>query len=543
MKRHFALATLLAPVVLSAQVINKPKLALRNWATGLDEPTVIASCGDDRLFVVERTGIIRIISDSMTVDPVPFLDITDSVYDNNSEQGLLGLAFEPDYLTTGYFYVYYTHGNPYFDRVSRFQVTSDPDVADPNSEQVLVDVADPEWNHNGGDIHFGSDGYLYIGFGDGGSGNDPWGNGQDYTEPLGGMFRIDVSEHNDHYLIPPTNPFASETGTDTLPELWAVGLRNPWRYSFDRLTGDLWIGDVGQNAWEEVDKWTAQDNSCPNFGWRCREAFVATPGVSQSGCGSASDYVSPLAAFNHGSQGWCSVIGGYVYRGDWYPHHAGHYIFTDYCGGDFLTFSDETNTDVDTMLMTTAAGYAAFGQDVAGQLYVANQVNGQIKKIYDPCPMADPEISSDGDLLTATEGNSYQWYLNGEAISGATSQSYLAVVSGDYQVSVDFGAPCTLFSATLDFVASGVAEAERGRLSVFPQPAKDVVTVERAYGKGSLNVRVVDALGRNVLTTLWADGRTQLVLDVAGLPAGSYSIRCTSPDEGSVSSTPLVIAR
>jgi glucose/arabinose dehydrogenase len=546
MKRYLLLALLAAPAAMSAQVLNKPKVAVRNWATGFSEPTTIANCGDSRLFVVEKEGIINIVSDSMTVLPTPFLDISDIVNSSENEQGLLGLAFEPDYLTSGYFYVYYTHGDPYFDRMSRFQVTSDPNVADPASEQVLVDVADPEWNHNGGDLHFGSDGYLYIGFGDGGGGNDQHGahgNGQDYTEPLGGMFRIDVSEHNDHYLVPPTNAFSYETGTDTLPELWAVGLRNPWRYSFDRLTGDLWIGDVGQNAWEEVDKWPALGNSCPNFGWRCREAFVATPGVSQSGCQGASAYVSPLAAFDHDGQGWCSVIGGYVYRGAWYPHHYGHYIFTDYCGGDFLTFSDETNTDVDTMLMTTTSGYAAMGEDMDGQLYVANQLNGQVKKLYDPCPMDDPAITSVGDLLTATEGNSYQWFLNGSAISGATDQTYLAALSGDYQVQVNFGAPCTLISDTLDFVASGVAEHSATYLSVFPQPAKDILTIERGTSDLAVTARLFDALGRSVSSTIWPMGQQRLNIDVARLPVGSYSLRCEANDGRTISRIPLVIAR
>lgn len=549
MNRFLHVTAMLVPTLLSAQeVLNKPKLALRNWATGFSEPTVIANCGDDRLFVVEKAGIINIVSDSMTVEPTPFLDISDIVNSGQNEQGLLGLVFEPDYLTSGYFYVYYTHGNPYFDRLSRFQVTSDPNVADPASEQVLVDVPDPEWNHNGGDLHFGSDGYLYIGFGDGGSGNDPWGNGQDYTEPLGGMFRIDVSEHNDHYLIPPTNPFAYETGTDTLPEIWAVGLRNPWRYSFDRLTGDLWIGDVGQNTWEEVDKWPALDNTCPNFGWRCREAFVATPGVSQSGCQGASAYVSPLAAFDHvpgnqGGQGWCSVIGGYVYRGGWYPHHYGHYIFTDYCGGDFLTFSDETNSDVDTMLMTTTAGYAAMGEDLDGQIYVANQLNGQIKKIYDPCPMDDPTITNEGDLLSATAGNSYQWFLEGEAISGATSQTYLAAVSGNYQVQVNFGSPCTLISDTLDFVVSGVQEHDAAHLAVFPQPAKDLVIIERGSATGALSVRVFDAMGRTALSMNWPAGMPRLNMTVAALPSGTYTVHCEGPDGEMVTRTPLMIAR
>jgi len=543
MKRLFCFALLAAPAALAAQVLNKPKLAMRNWATGLDNPVVVTHCGDDRLFVVERSGVVRIVSDSMTVEPVPFLDIQDSVDDGFNEQGLLGLAFEPDYLTTGYFYVFYNHADPATNRLSRFQVTEDPNVADPASEQILIDVADPDWNHNGGDLHFGPDGYLYISFGDGGGGNDGHGtigNGQDYTEPLGGMFRIDVSAHDSTYAIPPDNPFAT-AGGDTLPEIWATGLRNPWRYSFDRLNGDLWIGDVGQNAWEEVDHWPAEDNSGPNFGWRCREGQVATPGVSQGPCGTASDYEAPVAVFNHGSQGWCSVIGGYVYRGSWYPHHYGQYIFTDYCAGDFLTFGE--GYDVDTMLTTTTSGWSAMGEDLDGQLYVANHENGQLRKIYDPCPMDDPAITVAGDLLTATEGNSYQWFLNGTAISGATEQTYLASISGDYQVRVNFGSPCNLISDTTALTVSGIAENGQDRIVLFPQPAMDQVTLERADAGAVWNVRLTDALGRTVRSIVWAGGRRQLVLSVAELPAGPYVVHCDASDGAGLSATPLIIAR
>ena len=541
-KRILLSATLALPLLLHAQVLNKPKVAVRNWATGFTQPVAVANCGDSRMFIVQKAGVIKIVSDSMTVEPTPFLDITSRVNSTNNEQGLLGLVFEPNYLDSGYFYVYYTHGDPYFDRLSRFRVTADPNVADPNSEQVLIDVPDPEWNHNGGDLHFGSDGYLYVSFGDGGSGNDPWNNGQNYTEPLGGMFRIDVSEHNDHYLIPPTNHFAYEDGTDTLPELWAVGLRNPWRYSFDRLTGDLWIGDVGQNTWEEVDKWPAEDTTCPNFGWRCREGFVATPGISQSGCQDAGYYVSPLAAFNHTTQGWCSVIGGYVYRGAWYPHHYGHYIFTDYCAGDFLTFSDETNTDVDTMLMTTTAGYAAFGEDVEGQIYVANQVNGQLKKLYDPCPMDDPAITyPDAITLEATAANTYQWYLNGQAISGATQQTYVPDATGNYQVVCGFGAPCTLISDTVFFVFDAIGQHDRGGLRIYPQPAKDDVVLERASTEAT-TVVFTDGVGRIVKQVNWPAGQTQLHVSSVALPNGLYNARTLASGGGKEWKGRLLIA-
>ena len=394
-------------------------------------------------------------------------------------------------------------------------------------------------------MHFDAEGYLYLSLGDGGSGDDPEGNGQDYLEPLGGMIRLDVSAHDSTYLIPPTNPFAYETGTDTLPEIWAVGLRNPYRWSFDRLTHDMWIGDVGQNAWEEFDFWPAGDNSCPNFGWRCREGLVATPGVSQSGCLGASAYVSPIAVFENVATGGdcCSSIGGFVYRGSWYPHHYGHYIFTDYCSGDFLTFSDETSTDVDTMLMSGNQGYAGFGEDLDGQLYVVDQLNNLVKKIYDPCPMEDPIMTSDGAVLHAPDGSSFIWYLNGVVISGANSQNYTPTISGDYQVRVNLGSPCSLISDTLTFIFDGLSELDSGRVAVFPQPAKDLVTIERASTQAAQRVRLFDALGRSVFSTNWAEGRAQLTIDIAALPTGSYALRCEAMDGTTISSTPLVIAR
>lgn len=533
MNRVLLLSLMLAPWASFAQVINKPKLALRNWATGLSEPVALANCGDDRMFVVQRAGSIKIISDSMTVVQRPFLNITSQVNSGQNEQGLLGLAFEPNYLESGYFYVYYITGTGAgTSRVSRFQVSNDPDSADAASETIIYEWPQPYWNHNGGDIHFGPDGYLYVGFGDGGSGNDPEQNGQDYTEPLGGMIRIDVSDHGTTYTIPESNPFFG-TASDTLPEVWATGLRNPWRWSFDRSTGDLWIGDVGQNAWEEVDFWPAGDNSCPNFGWRCREGFVATPGVSQSNCGGAADYVAPVAAFDHvaanqGGQAWCSVIGGYVYRGNWFPHHTGHYIFTDYCAGDFLTFGE--GNDVDTMLMSTTAGYSGFGQDAEGQLYVANQINGQVRKLYDPCPMADPEITAAGDLLTATEGNTYQWYLNGEAIPSAMQQTYLASVSGEYQVAVNFGSPCTLLSDTLVFIVSQVVERAVPEVKVYPQPARDVVTFERSDATEDGTLQVFDLAGKHMRSERLAAGQKRAQLATSQLAGGTYEVRMVGAD-------------
>lgn len=541
MKRILLSALAVAPLVLAAQPLNKPKINLNNWATGLTEPVALANAGDSRMFVVERAGVIKIISDSMTVLSRPFLNISGPVQSAGGEQGLLGLAFAPDYATSGYFYLYYIFGSGAGQsRISRWQVSSDPDSADTASEEVVYSVPQPYSNHNGGDIHFGPDGYLYIAFGDGGSGNDPENSGQSLNEPLGDMLRIDVSDPGTTYTIPPTNPW--QNNGDTLPEIWASGLRNPWRWGFDRLTGDMWMGDVGQNAWEEIDFWPAGDNSGPNFGWVCREGLVATPGVSQANCGSASDYIGPTSVHSHGD-GWCSVIGGRVYRGSWYPHLYGQYIFTDYCAGDFLTYGAGSNYDVDTMLLTTNAGYAAFGEDMDGELYVADQANGRVRKIYDACPMADPVITSEGDVLTATDGTTYQWYLDGVAISGATGQSYIAPVSGNYQVRVNFGTPCNLWSDTLTFIVTGLDEEHIGGLMVFPQPAAASVILERGNAAGAWSLEVFDAAGRVALSNSWPVGGARTMVDVSALPNGHYTVRCMDVLGATVARKPLVIAR
>ncbi|HQV39942.1 MAG: PQQ-dependent sugar dehydrogenase [Flavobacteriales bacterium] len=522
MKRTLLALTLTLPMLLSAQ-LNPVRIALHNWATGLNRPVWLANAGDDRLFVVQQGGIIKIITDSMQVMSTPFLNITSAVNSNGNEQGLLGLAFDPEYATNGYFYVYYIFGSGNgTSRISRFHVSTDPNVADATSETVLYTLAQPFTNHNGGCLQFGPDGYLYCGFGDGGSGDDPQGNGQNFSTALASMIRIDVSQHDSTYAVPPDNPWVSTQ--DTLPELWAKGLRNPWRYGFDRLTGDMWIGDVGQNAWEEVDFWPAGDNSGPNFGWRCREGLVPTPGVSQSGCAAAAPFVEPVAVFNHTTEGWCSVIGGYVYRGPSFPHLYGKYIFTDYCNGDFLTFGE--NYDLDTLLLTSNFGYAAFGEDSAGEMYVADVENNNVKKIVDPCPMPDPVISFDGETLTSTAAIGWQWVLNGFAVSGATGQSYVPQANGAYQVRANFGGACLLMSDTIQVIISGVHETGGLIPAVYPQPASSSFQLRSDdRSKPTFTVDMMDAVGNKVGTFTWPGTEPTLTINVADLAEGSYVLR------------------
>lgn len=519
MKRVLLASVLALPLLLSAQM-NPARIALHTWVTGLNKPLWVTHADDDRLFVVQRQGVIKVITDSMQVAPTPFLDITAQVNSDQTEQGLLGLAFDPEYASNGFFYVYYIAGSGSgTSRISRFHVSADPNVADPASEVILYTVPQPFWNHNGGCLQFGPDGYLYCGFGDGGSGNDPDGNGQNMGTALGSMIRMDVSQHDSTFVVPPDNPFVGTQ--DTLPEIWASGLRNPWRYSFDRLTGDMWIGDVGQNTWEEVDFWPAGANSGPNFGWRCREGFVATPGVSQTGCAASGPFVEPVAAFNHTTQGWCSVISGYVYRGASFPHLYGKYIFTDYCNGDFLTFG--ANYDVDTLLMTTNFGYAAFGQDHAGELYVVDHENNNIKKIVDACPMPDPVISYDGETLTSSAANGWQWVLNGFVITGATDQSFVPQANGFYQVRANFGGPCLLLSDTVEVMNTGIHGNGKFSPAIFPQPASSSFEL-RSIGrsKPTFTVELVDAVGIKVATYTWPDSEPAITIKVADLPEGSY---------------------
>lgn len=522
MKKAILILLLSLPLLVPAQQ-NPVRIALHTWATGLSKPVFATHAGDERLFVVLRQGTIRIVADSMQVLPVPFLNITPLVQSASNEQGLLGLAFDPGYADNGYFYVYYTHGSgPGVSRISRFQVSADPNVADASSEVVLYTVPQPFTNHNGGCLQFGPDGYLYCGFGDGGDQNDPQGNAQNLGAALGKMIRIDVSQHTDTYAIPPDNPFVATAGA--LPEVWASGLRNPWRFSFDALAGDLWIGDVGQNQWEEVDFWPAGNNNGPNFGWRCREAYIPTPGVNQSGCAALGPFVEPVAAFDHGQQGWCSVIGGYVYRGTRFPHLFGKYIFTDYCNGDFLSFGE--NFDVDTLLQTDVYGFSGFGQDAAGELYVTDVEHNLVKKVVDACPMPDPEIDFDGATLTSTAADSWQWYLGGVAITGATGMSFEPVIDGMYQVLASFGDPCTLYSEPLQVVVTGLSGPEGFGPSVFPQPASSSVQVRTEVPSRVEQVlELFDMQGQVVRTVKWPIGAVEVSVHLAGLADGSYMLR------------------
>jgi hypothetical protein len=356
-------------------------------ASGFDNPVGLAHAGDDRLFVIEKDGYIRIVDTTGQVLPTAFLNIDAKVNSEASERGMLGLAFHPEYDQNGFFYVNYTNngGHTVVARYSRD--SSDPDLADPNSESILMTVNQPFSNHNGGHLVFGPDGYLYIGLGDGGSAGDPGDRAQNGALRLGKMMRIDVNVDT-LFGIPPDNPFLNDTAV--LDEIWALGLRNPWRYSFDRLTGDLWIADVGQNAWEEINFQPAGSSGGENYGWRCLEGFEE---FNTSGCPSLDVFIDPVHAYPHGG-GFCggSITGGYVYRGVRNEYLYGKFIYADYCTGIFgaVERDAEGNIEAEDLADLQNQQFTSFGEDASGELYVTAgggtlyRVDDLVSSVRDP---------------------------------------------------------------------------------------------------------------------------------------------------------------
>jgi glucose/arabinose dehydrogenase len=354
-----------------------PPLSAQLVVSGLSSPVFLTAPPGDttgRLFVIEQGGRVIIVRNGAALG-TPFLDLTDSVV-SGGEQGLLGMAFYPDYASSGRFIVSYTRLDG-SSVVARYRVsTGNPDLADPLSGQTLLTVSQPYANHNGGMVAFGPDGYLYFGLGDGGGGGDPLNTGQDRTDLLGSMLRLDVSGAGG-YATPSSNPYA---GSATFrAELWNYGLRNPWRFSFDRQTGDLYIGDVGQNALEEIDVAAAGSGGGENYGWNTMEGKSCYGG---SGCNQAG-LVLPVLDYPHG--GACSVTGGYVYRGPAIPALQGTYLYGDYCAGWVRGFRWQGGQAMDLREWTALAGgsISSFGEDADGELYIV-RYGGAIYRIVSP---------------------------------------------------------------------------------------------------------------------------------------------------------------
>ncbi len=368
-----AVAALVLQSLATASVSGATTVTLNRVVTGLTNPVYVTGApdGSGRLFVLEQAGRIRIVKNGALL-PTPFLDISEMTA-KGTEQGLLGLAFHPKFTTNHLFYIYWTMPNG-DDAVNQYQVSANPDVANKSSSRRVITFAHPYDNHNGGMLAFDKTGYLFIGTGDGGSSGDPGNRAQSKSSLLGKILRINVNgtTGGKQYRIPASNPFVGRTGLD---EIWSYGLRNPWRFSFDRVTGDLWIGDVGQAKYEEVDRSTVVGSGAGrgiNFGWRVMEGrHCYNP---SSGC-STSGKKLPVVEYTH-SQG-CSVTGGYVYRGKLVPSLYARYVFADFCSGTIWSVpKGGTSPITKALVMDTSMNISSFGEDAAGELYVVDRNGG-----------------------------------------------------------------------------------------------------------------------------------------------------------------------
>ncbi|MFZ2224152.1 MAG: PQQ-dependent sugar dehydrogenase [Candidatus Deferrimicrobium sp.] len=362
-----------------------PQISLSRVAGGFVLPVHVTHAGDGsgRIFVVEQAGRIRILDNNGLVLPVPFLDLASLNPPRliaGGEQGLLSVAFPPGFATKGYFYVNYTGTPDGATVVARYRVSAgDNNVADPASEEIVLTVSQPFANHNGGQLAFGPDGYLYVGMGDGGAGGDPLNNGQSPGTLLGKLLRIDVESGAVPYGVPAGNPFADNAGF--LPEIWALGVRNPWRFSFDRQTGDLYIADVGQGSFEEIDFQPAGDPGGRNYGWNIMEGDRCYP-PGTVGC-NRTGLALPIFVYDH-SLG-CSVTGGHVYRGSAFPSLQGVYLFGDLCSTRIWGIrKNGAAWDNALLANNTALTITTFGEDESGNVYVVNYSNGDLLKILSP---------------------------------------------------------------------------------------------------------------------------------------------------------------
>jgi glucose/arabinose dehydrogenase len=411
MKKHYTLtgklpavlaALLLSVTSFTSSVAQQPILSFNTVLSGLTAPLDVVNAGDNtnRLFIVQRAGQIRIVSGGALL-PGNFLDIS-SLIVAGGEQGLLSLAFHPDYENNRYFFVYYTRAGDAAVTIARYQTSiGNPNVADAGSGVVLITIAKTpgQTNHNGGKLNFGPDGYLYFATGDGGGGGDPDNNAQNGNALQGKMFRLDVSNFTTapYYFIPPTNPYVSNP--NIRDELYAIGLRNPWRWSFDRLNGNMWIADVGQGAWEEVNFRPAGSTAGLNYGWDCYEGnHVFT---NSAACQATTDTVAPIFEYPHNAEGGISVTGGYVYRGSLYPAMYGYYIMADFGSANvWKIIPNGTGWSV-TRQTGLPGSIVGFGESESGELY-ALSLGGTL---YQVAATADAPLPVTLLNLYATPGN------------------------------------------------------------------------------------------------------------------------------------------
>ena len=385
---------LLILIILFSNFSFSQSVILESFGPSFSSPVEIKNAGDERLFVVEKSGKIKILNPDGSVNSTPFLNIEDRVSTNANERGLLGLAFHPNYPENPFFFVNYTN-NSGDTTISKFSVSTDENIAN-ESETVLLVINQPYGNHNGGCINFGPDGNLYIGMGDGGSGGDPQNYSQSTGSLLGKMLRINVN--SGAYSIPENNPYGDE--------IWSVGLRNPWKFSFDSENGNLWIADVGQNEFEEINM-VENNPANVNYGWRCYEGDEP---YNMSGCPD-NGLTFPVATYSHYNSGdfKCSITGGYVYRGNQISGLNGVYFFADYCSGEIgmLSTEDNSNWEMNLTFPNINGSWVSFGEDISGELYIVS-INGGIYKIIDAA-LSQNELTLNNLIIYP---NPFEEYVN-----------------------------------------------------------------------------------------------------------------------------------
>ena len=478
-------------------------------SSGLSSPIFVGNAhdGSNRLFIEEQGGIIRVLQPGAS-PPTVFLDIHTKIV-AGGEQGLLGLAFHPNYAANGRFFVYYTRTGDGAIVIAEYKVSADPNIADPG-ETVLLTVAHPtNTNHNGGMLAFGPDGFLYIGVGDGGSANDPPNNAQNINVLLGKILRINVDQPDPiagtSYSSPADNPFVNLDGRD---EIYAFGWRNPWRFSFDRLTGQQWVADVGQSAREEVDTPVVKGG---NYGWKVFEGTVCTNPDPVLGC--TGNYVFPIFDYTH-SGGRCSITGGYVYRGAQGALPAGTYVYGDYCSGEILAWDGTAQS----LLLDTTMNISSFGEDEQGELYVVN-LGGTVSKILSTCAYAiSPAAQAIGSAggsgsVAVTAGAGCDW----TAVSNATWLHVTSGASGSGNgavgYSVDINTAATPRSGTIT-IAGETFTVNQGAAGCTYIIAPTNATFPQGGGAGSVAVTAPSGC-------TWTAGSNDSWITIGGGASGS----------------------
>jgi len=566
MKSYFLLFFLSVYTVLG---FAQPDLQLLQLTNNFSRPVDIANDGleANRLYVVEQPGKIKIIEDdgngNWTIASTPFLDLSDTISGGSSgEMGLLGLVFHPDYPDSNYCFVNYTYavGNNRYTRISRFEVANDTAIR--ASELEIISFFQPYGNHNGGDMSFGpGDGYLYIGSGDGGSGGDPQDNAQDSLSLLGKMLRIDVKNKaaGQEYAIPADNPFVNNP--DVRDEIWSIGLRNPWRFSFDRSTHDMYIADVGQQKWEEVHWQPGTSTGGENYGWDCLEGSHDFNN-SAPNCGNDSIYKLPIFEYDH--ETGRSVTGGFVYRGSDYPSMQGYYILADFATGKFWSLL-KNGTDWQANQKFIIGKITTFGEDVAGELYAA-RLNGQLYKVASAGALPVQLVSFEG--FAQKKENILKWTTSAETFSShfeverSSSKAYFQSIGrveaqGESQNLRTYAFKDTKPLSEINYYRLkrvdidgyveyseiiSISRKQARKIQVFPNPAQTFVQISLPeQSNKAVRIQISDLAGRVIRSINLNKADTPYKLSLQDLSEGTYLLEIWNGSEKE--SQKLVIQR